>query len=284
MGKKNSNPLDSLKSAINTGVNKASVSYEKISDNISKTASVVVPAIRADLPIPKTVSESPPEYVQKSIPVQTQTQTQTQAQTESNLNPYEKQMDTLYLGCYSDDPSNPTMQTYLGEVSNTMECVEIGKKNNYKYVGVQQGNKCFASNNVPTSKQVDRQIYCNVGCDDINTGKCGGFFYNQVYKTSITNAPNQINLSNTSDTSNLMSEHVLNEIKQNLTIENANRIVENFIETEIDAEKINHGLGYVKCSQWDPIDSYALFTWIVIIVILLFVLVEYINNRTKTHK
>lgn len=261
-----SNPLDSFKSAFDTGVNTISNTYNQISDNISQTASVIVPIIKKDFVIPETNQIS--TIVQEIIP-----QVQKQINQNSNLNPFEKQMEPMFMGCYSDDPTNPSMEKYLGEVSNTMECIELGRKNNFNFIGLQQGNKCFASNKIPTTKQVDRQTYCNVGCDDVNTGNCGGFFYNQVYRTTLPNIP-----------LNELGEHVLNEIKDKLMKQNTDKIIENFIETDVDVNKINYGLNHINCDCWKPIDSYALFTWIVVIVILLFILVEYINKKLKTNK
>jgi hypothetical protein len=70
---------------------------------------------------------------------------------KQELSPFEKQIQSLYVGCFSDDPSNPSMEKDLGDISNSLECIELGKKNNYKYVRIQQGNKCFASNKIPVT-------------------------------------------------------------------------------------------------------------------------------------
>lgn len=237
-----SNPLDVFKSTVNNASESVVKTYESLSENISSVASKIIPEtlINNSNSNPITNTETRPEIVLNEII------------PNKKQNPIEKQIESLYKGCYSDDPSNLTMGNYLGEVSNCLECIKLGKKQNYKYVGIQQGNKCYASNNLPISPQVDRQENCNIACDDINSGNCGGFFYNQVYSTDIN----------------------LDIINQESTM----KILENFVDSNTDIKKINYGLSYMKCNIL-PINSFVLFIWLIILMILVYILFEYIYKK-----
>lgn len=231
-----SNPLDIFKSTVNNAGESVVKTYESLSENISSVASKIIPETLINNPnsIPIITPEIKPEMANK------------------NQSPIEKRIESVYKGCYSDDPSNLTMENYLGEVSNCLECIKLGQMQNYKYVGIQQGNKCYASNNLPIAPQVDRQENCNIVCDDINSGVCGGFFYNQVYSTNIN----------------------LDMINQ----ETSKDILENFVDSNTDIEKINYGLSYMKCNIL-PIDSYVLFIWMVILIIFIYLIFDYIYKK-----
>ena len=258
MGKKSSNPLNVFKSTLNKAGDTVSKTYTDVSKNVSKTAAQIIPAnLIGDKEEPKeeTKPEIKPEI--KSI---------VQEEIKQELSPFEKQIQSLYIGCFSDDPSNPSMEKDLGDVSNSLECIELGKKNNYKYIGIQQGNRCYASNKIPIAPEVNRNEYCNIGCDDINTGNCGGFFYNQVYKTDI-------------------NDSALNKLGNIIKPEeekykkNAEQMLEKFVSMDTDIEKINYGLTHVNYDCHTPINSYVVFFWVVILIILLYLLFEYIYKK-----
>ena len=254
--KKSSNPLNVFKSTINKAGDTVSKTYTDVSKTVSKTAAQIIPVnLMGDI--------SEPEPSEKAKPI---VQEEIKEEIKEELYPFEKQIQSLYIGCFSDDPSNPSMEKDLGDVSNSLECIELGKKNNYKYIGIQQGNRCYASNKIPIAPEVDRNEYCNVGCDDINTGNCGGFFYNQVYKTDIN------------DTAlNKLGNKIKHEEEKNK--KNAEEMLEKFINLDTDIEKINYGLSNVNYNCQTPIDSYVIFFWIVILIILLYLLFEYIYKK-----
>ena len=257
MGKKSSNPLNILKSSINIAGDTVSKTYTDVSKTISNTAAQIIPVNNKKEPEPEKEQEIKPEI-----------KTVVEEVVKQELSPFEKQIQSLYVGCFSDDPSNPSMEKDLGDVSNSLECVELGKKENYKYVGIQQGNRCFASNKIPIAQEVDKASNCNIGCDDINTGNCGGFFYNQVYKTDINDtALNKLG----------------NKIKEEKDKgkKNASEILEKFVNLDTDIEKINYGLSHVNYNCHTPIDSYVIFFWIVILIILLYLLFEYIYKKSE---
>ena len=256
MGKKSSNPLDVFKSSVNKASDTVSKTYTDISTNVFNTASKIIPA---NIINDKTEQKSEIKHEIKPI---------VEEVIKQELSQFEKQIQSLYIGCFSDDPSNLSMEKDLGDVSNSLECIKLGKKNNYKYVGIQQGNRCFASNKIPIAPEVNRNEYCNIGCDDINTGSCGGFFYNQVYKTDIN------------DTSlNKLDNKIKPEEEKNK--KNAIEILEKFVSLDTDIEKINYGLAQVNYNCHTPIDSYIVFFWIVILIILLYLLFEYIYNKSE---
>lgn len=267
MSKKSSNPLDVLKSTINKTGDTVSKTYTDLLQNVSKTVSTLIPEnILNDKPEQKEVSKSEIKPIVEEV-------------IKNELLPFEKQIQSLYIGCFSDDPSNPSMEKDLGDVSNSLECIELGKNSNYKYVGIQQGNRCFASNKIPFAKEVERGEYCNIGCDDINTGNCGGFFYNQVYKTDINNILlNKLDNKIIPEKDNKEAEA---EAEEKRNKKNATQILEKFVSLDTDIEKINYGLEHINYNCHTPIDSYVVFFWIVILIILLYLLFEYIYNKSE---
>ena len=114
------------------------------------------------------------------------------------LTAYEKEIAPYYTGCYSDDPTNLSMKQYLGIVSNPVECMTLGKKNGYKYIGIQQGDKCYGSNEIPTTLKVDDN-HCGIHCNQADAGTCGGYFYNKVYNTNAIHSEDQLKTPNTSN-------------------------------------------------------------------------------------
>lgn len=157
--------LDNTKKFINQSIDTATKSHEQVSTDVSKAVTPIVQSVK-----PNVVNSNVPVMPTKPKPVEI-----LQNKTP-DLTAFEKQYESLYMGCYSDDPSNPSMENYLGQISNISECIDMGRQNDYKYVGIRGGNECFASNSIPKTQSVERSKYCNIGCDDIGTGNCGGFF------------------------------------------------------------------------------------------------------------
>jgi len=241
--------------ASDEAINYVSTTYDNVSAEISNTASELIPIVTGGMMNPQPINTTPNNLV---MPVN--------VSPEINMNPFEKQYESLYMGCYIDDPSKLSMKNFLGDISNISECINLGKNNNYKYVGIQQGNKCFGSNNLPTTQQYDRKKYCNVGCDDINTGNCGGFYFNQVYKTSYDNPMPALNI-----------------IDNKLLLEESNKkeafcLLENFINSDNELEKIKK-LENTNNNCWLPINSYLLFFWMLILIILIYLLFEYLYKK-----
>jgi hypothetical protein len=105
------------------------------------------------------------------------------------LTPYEENLNILYMGCYNVDPVKPIITTELANVHNQGTCITAGQKAEYKYVALQDGNTCLATNNPDFSgmESVSRSK-CNMVCDESSAGFCGGVFKNQIYATSIVHA------------------------------------------------------------------------------------------------
>ena len=258
------NPMDVVRNFINKSIDTASESLDIVSSDVSKAITPIVQNVKENI---KT-----PEPTKTPEPAKTPEPTKTPEPDETNeLVPYEKKFQSSYIGCYSDDPVNPSMDKFLGTVSNISECINIGKENNFEYVGIRGGNQCFASNTIPTTKSVNRTKYCNIGCDDIGTGNCGGFFYNQVYKTTIFNDLPKLN--NTTD--NLEPSK-----KQELT-SNAINILENFISSDTDMKKITMGLNTESFNYWKPLNTYVIFIWLVVLIFLIYLLFEYLYKKNK---
>lgn len=185
------------------------------------------------------------------------------------LVPFEKQFESQYVGCYFDDPVNPSMDTLLGNIKNISECIEMGKNKDFRYVGIRSGNECWASNNIPNTHSDDRFKFCNVGCSDIGTGNCGGNFYNQVYKT----------MKPTSSANN--KELILEQEMEKENIDEAVNVLENFISSDNDLKKISIGLENDNFNYWKPINMYQIFFWLVIFLFLIYLLFEYLYRKKQ---
>jgi hypothetical protein len=173
------------------------------------------------------------------------------------LSPYEREILPYYVGCYSDDPTRLSMKNYLGVVSNPVECIKRGKEKNYNFVGIQQGDRCYASNSIPTTLKVDNE-YCNIGCNDRKTGTCGGYFYNKVYRTDL-------------------GKSVETGIEKNDTF----MLVENYNSMNSEINDINKNLGNIKYDNPEfstyPINIYVLAVVLLIITIILYLVIEKLN-------
>lgn len=253
------NPMNTVREFINKSADAASQSFDKVSTDVSNAITPIVQNVKPDIkttqPVP--VKKPVPVPVKKPVPVET-----------NKLVPFEKQFQSSYVGCYSDDPNNPSMNTFLGYVPNISECINMGRENNYEYVGIRGGNECFASNTVPSTQAVDRAQYCNVGCDEVGTGNCGGFFYNQVYKTTpMTNDMPKLN--------DAMEE------SEQVLISDAANILENFISSDTDMKKISMGLNIDNFNCWKPVNMYVIFFWLVVLIFLIYLLFEYLYKKNK---
>lgn len=259
--------FDNTKKFINNSIDSVSKSYEQVSTDVAKAVTPMVQSVKPNVINSTTVIPTEPVK-----PIET-TQNKTQNKTQ-DLVPFEKQYESSYMGCYSDDPANPSMENYLGKISNISECIDMGRQNNYKYVGIRGGNECFASNSIPKTQSVERGKYCNVGCDDIGTGNCGGFFYNQVYKTEISNQMPILN--GISDEQEKEKENEKENEKLNT---DATNILENFISSDNDMKKISMGMTSENFNSWKPINVYVIFFWLIIILFIIYLLFEYLQAK-----
>lgn len=171
---------------------------------------------------------------------------------EHNLNDFEKSLDNQFIGCFVDDPTNPSLTGYLGEVDDQEQCILRGKEANYQYVGIQQGNKCFGANILPDNSKMADRHKCNVKCNDKSKGHCGGFYYNQIYSTT-----------------------------QNIKMSEPSNIIEKYKNINIELFGINDQLSQEHFVQENPINPYALILWLAIIIITIFLIIEYMNKKNK---
>lgn len=258
------NPMSSLKDYINQSAETIYQSYDQISSEVATAITPIVKSVKTNINTEQQIQFEQPKKQQQQIKMG-----QEKIQSSNNLLPFEKKFENMYIGCFSDDPSNPSMDKYLGQVSNIYECIKMGQENNYDYVGIRGGSECFASNSIPTTQSVDKTKYCNVGCDEIGTGKCGGFFYNQVYKTTVPN--NLPKLRNTE----------IYEQENSDMSSNAISILENFISTDADIKKISMGLNIDNFNCWKPMNTFLIFFWLIILLLLIYLLFEYLYKKNN---
>ena len=105
------------------------------------------------------------------------------------LTPFEEKLNILYMGCYNVNPVKPVITTELGNVHNQSACINAGQEAKYKFVALQNGNECLATNNGDfTGMHSILRKNCNMVCDEASAGYCGGVLKNQIYATSIVHA------------------------------------------------------------------------------------------------
>lgn len=179
---------------------------------------------------------------------------------EHNLSEHEQNLEDKFIGCYVDDPTNPILTDFLGEVDDQHKCILKGKESNYKFIGVQQGNKCFGTNVLPEDSKKVQRIKCNTKCNDKSKGNCGGFYYNQIYSTD-------------SDSRGLINDYEMSK---------PNEIFEKYKNINLELFQINNNLKQDNFVDSTPINPYALILWLVIIIIIIYLVVEYINKHSKT--
>jgi hypothetical protein len=269
------NPLDSVKNFINQSANSISDSYNKVSVDVVKAVTPIIESVKPNV---TTQTIQPSQTVQSAEPIKLAEPVQPTQNSTPELVPFEKKFESLYVGCYEDDPLNPSMSTLLGNVSNISECIDLGIKNNFSYIGLRGGNECFASNDIPKTLSVNRSKFCNVGCDEIGTGNCGGFFYNQVYKTS---TPNNSNNSNNLNNSNNSNDTLSNNELEKEIVSNTVNVLENFISSDSDIKKISLGLDNNNFNCWKPMNTYFIFFWLVILLFLIYLLFEYLYKKNN---
>jgi len=169
---------------------------------------------------------------------------------EHKIYDFEKNLDNKFIGCFVDDPTNPSLTGYLGEVNDQEQCILRGKESNYQYVGIQQGNKCFGTNILPDNSKMVERNKCNVKCNDNSKGHCGGFYYNQIYSTT-----------------------------QDKKMYEPSNIIEKYKNINIELFGINDQLSQEHFVQENPINPYILILWLIIIIITILLIIEYINKK-----
>lgn len=164
-------------------------------------------------------------------------------------------LDSRFVGYYLDEPDKPILTDYLGSVENTYKCILKGQESNHKYVGLQEGNKCFGSNVLPNNlKKISRIKNEKITQNTLNTlGKLGDFNYNQIYSTSDN---------------------------QNLINEKPNDIFDKYKKINNELYQINDDISPDTFVQEKPINPYSLVLWLIVIVIIIFLIIEYINKKT----
>lgn len=97
----------------------------------------------------------------------------------------EKQHTADYVGCWNDNPVGTAMNAYTFS-SATMTptiCKEACAGFKYGLAGLENGQKCFCGNNMPTTSRTPSP-YCNVKCAGKADEYCGGGFQMDIYNSS----------------------------------------------------------------------------------------------------
>jgi hypothetical protein len=185
-----------------------------------------------------------------------------------NLTPFEESLNYLYMGCYNDSPTQPTIPTELGNVQNQLECIKAGQKSEFKYVALQSGNECLASNNLNFKNMEEtHRKNCNIVCDESSAGFCGGVLKNQIYATSLLAAKANENTANTANKANTANT------KESF------RQLENFVSHNKEMNLINKNISQIDMMCEEPINKYNLFLSLLIVLLLLHILMEYIYKK-----
>lgn len=267
------NPLSSIKAAINSTVDSISTTYKTTSKNVSSSIGKAIPIYNTD-----KKEDTETKKINNTTNNTTNNNDNNDTKNNNNNNDinnnnnnnaniivpvvpekkelplFEKNLEPFYKGCYLDDPSELTMNNLLGIVPNSLKCIELGKNKDFKYVGIQQGNKCYGSNSLPTTIEGNRSTNCNISCDDIDTGNCGGYFYNQVYET----------------------ENIISDDTDGSKENKSKEILDHFNNLDHEIDIIQKNITHTNCCE--PVNSFILFIWIVILVILIYLLFIYFNK------
>lgn len=305
MNKLKSNPLKSFKKVLDDTSSKIVTTYDTVSTQVASGIAETMPKLTQELQViasnvtgseikiiptnltNSTIKSMPEIHMKLGALVENEKSSIGTSLGSDNtiekLSAFENKIKPLYKGCYPDDPLNPSMPEYLGTVSNSVECIRLGKLNNFKYVGVQQGDKCFGSNFIPTVEPVEKNLYCNVSCSNPNSGTCGGYYYNQIFSTETSNQFPELNkiIMEENKINSLPKDIIKSELSYpNTNLSNVSNIIEKFTELNSDANKI--GLLLNKCVKKNPIDSFILFIWVIILLLLICVLIDYLYSRKNT--
>ena len=201
-----------------------------------------------------------------------------------------------YIGCFNDGNGRSLFGYRFPEkVKSVAECIELGKKSNYDYISLKNGNECWAGNsNYDAYGEVEKK-FCNIPCEKANSGMCGGSIFNEVYKTDYKNLTsntydnkilNKMNpvitsINERENSSNANKNEYTSNIKDSLNadmIEEFNNITE---EDYKELKLINKNLYYKDFTYVEPININYLFIYIIVIIILVFILVKYFEIKNK---
>jgi hypothetical protein len=94
-----------------------------------------------------------------------------------------------YIGCWADATPGTAMNAYSYS-STTMTpavCQQACAGFKYGFAGLENGQKCFCGNTMPTSARAP-SAYCNVKCGGNSTENCGGGYNLDIYNASIASA------------------------------------------------------------------------------------------------
>jgi hypothetical protein len=167
------------------------------------------------------------------------------------LSAEEKNLSSFFVGCYLDDPNNRILENNLGIVRNQLECIKMGQANNYKYVGLVGGDKCWAGNNNNISQMKRHpKNKCDIICDDGSAGYCGGPYAIQIYSTDI--------------------------LQKDFKKDN---LLEEFLSTDAELKVISENITQSDMTCTLPLNKYILLVSLLIIVLLIYMVLEHMNKR-----
>ena len=100
----------------------------------------------------------------------------------------EKEHTADYIGCWVDNPPGSVMNayTYSSAAMTPAICKQSCASFKYSLAGLENGQKCFCGNIMPTSARAP-SAYCNVKCGG-SQERCGGGFNIDLYNASSTAA------------------------------------------------------------------------------------------------
>jgi archaellum component FlaC len=196
---------------------------------------------------------------------------------KKELSEIERLLKKAYEGCFPDDPTDLTMKTYLGEVRNPIEGIKLGKENGYKYIGIQQGGKCYASNTLPTG--ISDNANCNYKFNNFKNyegsdwyySTCGGYYYNKVFNTNIEIDDEIIRKC---CRENISNEEIKKETKD---------MIEGFDNLNKEIDMINSNVNHNNLLAKEPLNPYYLLLWLLVILFIIFLMIEYFNKKNTNN-
>ena len=169
----------------------------------------------------------------------------------AELSAEEIKLSPFFVGCYLDDPNNRILENNLGIVRNQLECIKLGQAKKYKYVGLEGGDVCWAGNNENISQMKRHpKNKCDIVCDDGNAGYCGGAYALQVYSTDV----------------------LPKDLKKD-------SLLEEFFSTDAELKVMSENITQSDMTCTVPLNKYILLVSLLIIVLLIYMVLEHLNNR-----
>lgn len=92
-----------------------------------------------------------------------------------------------FMGCYTDSAGR-VLPVSLANVASLSACQQAASSAGYSYFGLEDGNQCWAGNNIQIATSLGPSSSCNMPCSD-GSDMCGGQWALNMYGPSEWQGP-----------------------------------------------------------------------------------------------